>query len=56
MGNTCIPVADHVDIWQNEYSIVNLKNIKNIYKKRRKPSGHTKKKKKRNKHYLTIRD
>ena len=26
MGNTCIPVADHVDIWQNQYNIVKLKN------------------------------
>ena len=23
MGNTCIPVADHVDVRQNEYNIVN---------------------------------
>ena len=35
MGNTCIPVVDHVDIWQNQYNIVKLKNkikklIKNI--------------------------
>ena len=30
MGNTCIPVADHVDIWQNQYNTVKLKNkIKN---------------------------
>ena len=26
MGNTCIPMADHVDIWQNQYNIVKLKN------------------------------
>ena len=26
MGNTCIPVAIHVDIWQNQYNIVKLKN------------------------------
>ena len=26
MGNTCIPVVDHVDIWQNQYNIVKLKN------------------------------
>ena len=26
MGNMCIPVADHVDIWQNQYNIVKLKN------------------------------
>jgi len=24
--DTCIPVADHVDIWQNQYNIVKLKN------------------------------
>jgi len=30
MGNTCMPVVDHVDIWQNQYNIVKLKNkIKN---------------------------
>ena len=22
MGNTCTPVAIHVDVWQNQYSIV----------------------------------
>ena len=33
MGNTCIPVADHVDIWQNEYNIVKLKNIIKYIKK-----------------------
>jgi len=21
MGNTCIPVAIHVDVWQNQYNI-----------------------------------
>ena len=26
MGNTCRPVADHVDIWQNQYNTVKLKN------------------------------
>ena len=26
MGNTCISVVDHVDIWQNQYNIVKLKN------------------------------
>ena len=26
MGNTCIPVAINVDIWQNQYNIVKLKN------------------------------
>ena len=26
MGNTCIPVQIHVDIWQNQYNIVKLKN------------------------------
>ena len=25
MGNTCIPVADHFDVWQNHYNIVKLK-------------------------------
>ena len=28
MGNTCIPVVDHVDIWQNQYNIVKLKKKK----------------------------
>ena len=28
MGNTCIPVRIHVDIWQNLYNIVKLKNKK----------------------------
>ena len=22
MGNTCIPVADYADVWQNQYNIV----------------------------------
>ena len=26
IGNTCIPVADLFDIWQNQYNIVKLKN------------------------------
>ena len=26
MGNTCIPVADSLDIWQNQYNIVKFKN------------------------------
>ena len=26
IGNTCIPVADSFDIWQNQYNIVKLKN------------------------------
>ena len=30
MGNTCIPVADSFDIWQNQYNIVKLKNKKNL--------------------------
>ena len=30
MGNTCIPWWIHVDVWQNQYNIVKLKNkIKN---------------------------
>ena len=33
--NTCIPVADHVDIWQNQYNIVNLKNKIKLKKKKR---------------------
>ena len=34
MGNTCIPMADHVDIWQNQYNIVKLKNkMKKIIEK-----------------------
>ena len=28
MGNTCIPVAIHFDIWQNQYNIVKLNKIK----------------------------
>ena len=27
MGNTCIPVADSFDIWQNQYNIVKLNKI-----------------------------
>ena len=26
MGNTCVPMADSFDIWQNQYNIVKLKN------------------------------
>ena len=33
MGNTCIPVADSFDIWQNQYNIVKLKNKIKIKKK-----------------------
>ena len=30
IGNTCTPVAQiHVDVWQNQYSIVKLKKKKN---------------------------
>ena len=36
MGNTCIPVADHVDIWQNQYNIVKLKNKRKKKKKNNK--------------------
>ena len=32
MGNTCIPWWIHVDVWQNQYNIVKLKN-KIKYKK-----------------------
>ena len=28
IGSTCIPVADHFDIWQNQYNIVKLKKKK----------------------------
>ena len=35
MGNTCIPVADYFDIWQNQYNTVKLKN-KIKFKKRKK--------------------
>ena len=28
MGNTCIPVADSFDIWQNQNNIVKLNKIK----------------------------
>ena len=32
MGNTCIPVQIHVDIWQYQYNILKLKNKrKNTY-------------------------
>ena len=33
MGNTCKPVADHVDIWKNQYNIVKLKNKIKLKKK-----------------------
>ena len=33
MGNTCIPVVDRVDIWQNQYNIVKLKNKIKKWKK-----------------------
>ena len=33
MGNTCIPVAIHVDIWQNQYNIVKLKKKISYYLK-----------------------
>ena len=39
MGNTCIPVAIHFDIWQNQYNIVKLNKIKlkkNTVKKKKK--------------------
>ena len=37
MGNTCIPVVDSFDIWQNQYHIVKFKNkIKFKKKKKRK--------------------
>ena len=26
MGNTCIPVAVHFDVWQNQYNTVKFKN------------------------------
>ena len=35
MGNTCIPVVDSFDIWQNEYNYVKFKN-KIKFKKKRK--------------------
>ena len=35
MGNTCIPVADSFDIWQNQYNIVKLNKTK-LKKKKRK--------------------
>ena len=38
MGNTFIPVQIHVDIWQNQYNIVKLKN--KIKLKENKKSGH----------------
>ena len=33
MGNTCIPVADSFDIWQNQYNIVKFKNKMKLKKK-----------------------
>ena len=36
MGNTCIPVEDHVDICQNQYNIVKLKNKIKINEKKMK--------------------
>ena len=38
MGNTCIPVADHVDIWKNQYNIVKLKNKIKLKKNNKKNS------------------
>ena len=32
MGNTCIPVADSFDIWQNQNNIVKLNKIKFLKK------------------------
>ena len=37
MGNTCIPVVDSFDIWQNQYNIVKLKKNKNKQTKKKKP-------------------
>ena len=34
MGNTCIPVAIHFDIWQNQYNIVKFKNKIKLKKNR----------------------
>ena len=34
MGNTCIPVVDSFDIWQNQYNIVKLKNKIKLKKKK----------------------
>ena len=39
MGNTCIPVADSFDVWQNQYNIVKLKN--KIKKKKNKALAPT---------------
>ena len=33
MGNTCIPVAESFDIWQNQYNIVKFKNKIKLKKK-----------------------
>ena len=44
MGNMCIPVAIHVDIWQNQYNTVKSKN-KIKFKKIKKCSIKTLKKK-----------
>ena len=35
MGNTCIPVADSFNIWQNQYNIVKFKKKCYIDKKKR---------------------
>ena len=45
MGNMCIPVAIHVDIWQNQYNTVKSKNKMKL-KKIKKCSIKTLKKKK----------
>ena len=34
MWNTCIPVADSFDIWQNQYNIVKFKNKIKLKKKK----------------------
>ena len=36
IGNTCTPVAIHVNVWQNQYSIVKQNKIKMKIKKNKK--------------------
>ena len=40
MGNTCIPVAHHFDIWQNQYNIVKFKNKIKLQNKKNKNKNH----------------
>ena len=46
MGNMCIPVAIHVDIWQNQYNTVKSKNKMKLKKNKKMLNKNSKKKKK----------